>query len=70
VTWIKTNAMDLGADVSTVDTLHATHRLRVYCGVTVTCYNAGTTVSMGKDSDLSTICVWLWDHSPEISCCL
>jgi hypothetical protein len=39
--------MDLGADVSTVDTLkYATHRLRAACGVTVTCYNEGTAVSL------------------------
>jgi hypothetical protein len=46
--------MDLGADVSNVDTKkYATQRLRADCGVTVTCYNGGTTVSLQKYIDLS-----------------
>jgi hypothetical protein len=51
--------MDLGADVSTVDTQkYATHRLRADCGITVTCYNEGTTVSLRKNIDLSSkMCV-------------
>jgi hypothetical protein len=49
--------MDLGADVSTVDTLkYATHRLRAYCGVTVTWYNEGTTLSLGKHYEFRNVC--------------
>jgi len=46
--------MDLGADVSTVDTQkYATQRLRADCGITVTCCNEGTTVLLRKNIDLS-----------------
>jgi len=62
--------MDLGADVSTVDTQkYATQRLRADCGITVNCYNEGTTVSLRNHIDFTSIpkCVWLWDNIPKIS---
>jgi hypothetical protein len=46
--------MDLGADVSNLDTQkYATQRLRADCGITVTCYNEGTTVLLQKNIDLN-----------------
>jgi hypothetical protein len=41
--------MDLGADVSIVDTQkYATQRLGSNCGITVRCCNEGTTVLLRK----------------------